>query len=737
MVSSSRPLPDQILDFLSRHPEQTFKPSELAHRLELGQKALGEVRSALRELARTNQIRREGRKRFGSIGKVGTHHCVGTVRFVKHGGAIVELLPPHEGDVRISQRFLGTAMEGDTVSVAIFPEPAKPAHGKKESPVTEEDRTREGEVVRVLKRGQRPVVGEFRKSKHFFFVAPDDRRIREVYIPKGKTHGARPGSKVVAVVEDWPSPHSNPEGKIVEVLGKTGEVRAEMASVVRMFGLPTGFPDDVLAETEKISDRIPKSEFRNRLDLREETCFTIDPEDAKDFDDAVSLEFLPSGDFKLGVHIADVSYYVREGTALDQEALKRGTSVYLADGVIPMLPENLSNNICSLRPHEDRLTYSAMMVVTPRGTVKDYAIERSIIRSKRRFAYEEVQRILETGKGELANILLPMHSLAKTLLAKRLKEGSIDFETAETKFRFDAHGMPTEIVKKVRQNSNRLIEEFMLLANKSVATHVARRRSERSPQTPGSRPSTHSSAEQLCPSVYRVHDTPNPDKIEELASFVNQFGYSLAVGGNVTSKALQKLLRDVKGKEEEAVINQVAIRAMAKAIYSERNIGHFGLGFKHYTHFTSPIRRYPDLIVHRLLKEYSDGMPMRRRQQLMKALPEICAHSSQMEQRAMEAERDSVRVMQVEYMKRHLGEEFHAVISGVTHFGIFVEVTDLLVEGLIRVRDLEDDYYVFDEKNYAFIGRRHRKRYRLGDKVRVQVVRVDPEEREIDFAMVE
>jgi len=528
------------------------------------------------------------------------------------------------------------------------------------------------------------------------------------------------------VVEEWTNPNLNPEGKIVEVLGKRGEVRAEMKSVIRMFNLPTEFPKEVLEETERIPATIPRGEYAKRLDLRDELCFTIDPEDAKDFDDAVSLEILPTGEYKLGVHIADVSHYVREGSALDAEAFRRGTSVYLADDVIPMLPEKLSTIVCSLRPYEDRLTYSAIMIVDERGNVKDYTIEKSVINSKRRFTYEEVQKILETGRGDFSEMLLHMNALAKRLLKKRMKEGSLDFETSEVKFRFDAKGQPAEIVKQHRLDAHRLIEDFMLLANKTVAMHVAHGKKEKS-----------SASKQLLPFIYRVHDFPNPEKIEELASFVAQFGYSLNTSGGVTSRALQKLLKDVHGKEEEAVINEVAIRSMAKAVYSEHNIGHFGLAFKCYTHFTSPIRRYPDLVVHRLLSEYSRSMSMKRRQYLKDLLPEICIQSSKMEQRAMEAERESVKVMQVEYMKRHVGDEFRAVISGVTHFGLFVEITDLLVEGLIRIRDLEDDYYVFDEKNYALIGRRTRRRYRLGDKVRVRVIRVDPEEREIDFGLVD
>lgn len=727
---------DRLLHFFTRYPDQAFSVNELLRRLNTSRSENSQVRQLLKQLIRTGEIQRAQRKRYSKGRPSDQQHLVGTIKIDRRGEGIVELHKPHTGYVHISPRFMGTALPGDTVSVAVF---ALPASHRKEKQTQSPETMPEGEIVSVIRRSSEPIVGQFERSRHFFFVTPDNKKFRrDVYIPPGKTLGARAGDKVVAVVEEWTNPNLNPEGKIIEVLGKRGEVRAEMKSVIRMFNLPTAFPKDVLEDTEKIPATIPRGEYVKRLDLRDQLCFTIDPEDAKDFDDAVSLEILPTGEYKLGVHIADVSHYVREGSALDAEAFKRGTSVYLADAVIPMLPEKLSNIVCSLRPHEDRLTYSAIMIVDDKGNVKDYTIEKSVINSRRRFTYEEVQKILETGRGEFSETLLRMNALAKILYKIRMNHGSLDFETTEVKFRFDAKGQPAEIVKKQRLDAHRLIEDFMLLANKTVAMHIARGlQSKMSAVSKGkARKNVGHVSQQLLPFIYRVHDFPKPEKIEELASFVAQFGYSLNTSGAVTSRSLQKLLKDVHGKEEEAVINEVAIRSMAKAVYSEHNIGHFGLAFKYYTHFTSPIRRYPDLVVHRLLSEYSHSMPMKRRQYLKDVLPEICIQSSKMEQRAMEAERESVKVMQVEYMKRHLGDEFRAVISGVTHFGLFVEIADLLVEGLIRIRDLEDDYYVFDEKNYALVGRRTKKRYRLGDKVRVQVMRVNPEEREIDFGLV-
>jgi ribonuclease R len=704
---------DQILYFFSKNPKQTYKPKELARRLSIKTDEEFQIfLNALHELNDSDQISQGRRKRYG-IAVPETQKARGIISITKQGIGIVDLLPPKEGKVMIAGRSLGTALTGDTVLIGLF------AHPTGEIPA---GISLEGEVLDIPQRGNRPIVGVFQKKKHFTVVLPDVNWLgQDIIIPKGRSKGARPGQKVVAIIDDWESRNMNPEGHVEEILGSAGEVHAEMASVARQFQLPATFPKEVIAETENIGEIIPREEIQKRLDLRKTLCFTIDPEDAKDFDDAVSLRILDDGNYELGVHIADVSHYVTKGSKLDKEALLRGTSVYLADDVIPMLPEQLSNNICSLRPNVDRLTYSAIMVVSPRGLVKDYRIAKSIIHSKRRFSYEEAQRIIETGKGDHAETLRLMHKLSQILLKKRMKEGSVDFESVETKFLFDDDGKPAKIIKKLRLEAHRLVEEFMLLANQVVAMHIGLVKKEQQPK----------------PFIYRIHDTPSPERLRDLAEFVHHLGFTLNISGRVTSASLQKLLNDVKGKEEENVINEVAIRSMAKAIYSEENIGHFGLGFKYYTHFTSPIRRYPDLIIHRLLHDYAGKITLKQRDQIAESLPFICKQSSDRERIAMEAERASVKVMQVEYMRRHVGDEFHAIVSGVMKFGLFVEIVDLLVEGLIRVRDMEDDYYVYDEKNFALIGKRTKKRYRLGDKVNIKVVRVDPEEREIDFVLVE
>ena len=680
------------------------------------------LRAALHRLQEADQINRVKNGRFGH--RTAVRLVVGKLAMTKQGLGFVTVEGTDE-QVFIPPRFRGMAVHGDTVEVSLFAQPTRQQ---------EEGDKPEGEITRVIERGRTDLVGTLEKSKNFFVVIPDDRRIaRDVMVAQGALNNAKPGEKVIVQIETWGMGHLSPEGRIVEVLGRAGEVSAEIKSVVSEFKLPLHFPREVSEEAERLPDAIPQEEIARRLDFRQQYCITIDPEDAKDFDDAVSLERLPDGNLRLGVHIADVSYYVKEGTVLDREALQRSTSVYFPNMVIPMLPERLSNIICSLRPNEDRLAYSVFMTLTSKGVVTEHEICETVIRSKRRFTYEEVEHILSGGEdpsvpAPILERLHAMQELASNLTKKRMKEGSIDFDSAEAKFRFGDEGEPTEIIKKVRLKSHRLVEEFMLLANQVVAKHGGQAKKE----------------EQQRPFLYRIHDSPDPDRVRELAVFVAQFGYKLSLEGGVRSKQLQHLLEQIKGTEVENVINEVALRSMAKAIYSDQNIGHYGLAFDHYSHFTSPIRRYPDLVVHRLLKEYARGIPtsassvepLKRREEIRSRLPAIAKQSSAMERVAMEAERAAVKVMQVEYMKRHLGDEFEGLISGVMRFGVFIEINDLLVEGMIHVRDLEDDYYLYDEKSYALIGQRKGKRYRLGDTVKVKVIRVNAEEREIDFAMV-
>ncbi len=711
-----RKLKGDIIKLFARSPSRVFKAKEVARQLGISDhNDYQMLRRALRELHGERKIRRIQGRKYSSLGT--PERLVGRLSVTRQGGFV--RLDSGEGEVFIPPRYLGTSIDGDLVAVSLLARPVSSGGRRKK---WDESKRAEGEIVEILERGRSQIVGRLERGRSFYFVVPDDSRVsRDIYVPKQSLRGAHAGDKVVVALEQWESVHLNPEGRVVEVLGKAGDTRVEVMSVARAFNLRTEFPQDALKESKKTSETISKGEVQGRLDLRDVICFTIDPEEEKDFDDALSLESLEGNGYRLGVHIADVSHYVPAGSALDREAFGRGTSVYLVDQAIPMLPEKLSSGVCSLKPHADRLAYSVLMTVSARGVVRDYEIRESIIKSKRRFTYEEVQQILDTGAGEFAEELQRMHELSKTLTKRRMHQGSIDFETPEVQVRLGEDGKPVEISRKSRLGSHRIVEEFMLLANRTVAQHIGLYRKE----------------DTIRPFIYRVHDTPDPMKIKILADFVAQFGYSLNINGGVASKALQKLLIDVQGTLEEDVINEVAIRSMAKAVYSEKNIGHYGLAFKFYTHFTSPIRRYPDLVVHRLLKEYDRGMEHDRRVEWQDELGAICDHSSEMERVAMEAERESVKVMQVEYMKRHLGDVFQAIVSGVTNFGLFVEIHDILVEGLVRVRDMDDDFYIHDQKNYSLIGRYHGRRYRLGDKVQVQIASIDPEEREIDCIIVE
>jgi len=701
----------KILDFFVKYPSQTFKSRQLARRLQLTEeKAYRKLRDALHELATDDQILREKGKRYGY--KPGDdQHKQGTLYVTRDGYGLV-LLDTDE-EVFIAPKNLGTALDGDRVHVVLFARPARK--------LQKEGIELEGEITLVIERSRREIVGVLKKTKNFYFVEPDSRRVpRDIYIPKAQLHGASDNDKVVVVIEEWKDQHLNPEGYIKAVLGKAGDLRVELRSIAMQFNIPIDFPDEVLDEADEFPEELPKKEYDRRLDIRDKTVVTIDPEDAKDFDDALSLEYDDDGNYILGVHIADVSYYVQEGTLLDREAYERATSVYLVDGVIPMLPERLSNNLCSLRPDEDRPAYSVFMTISKRGVVKDYSIEETIIRSAQRFTYEEVQEIIDEKDGAHADLILGLDKLKQTLLKKRLREGSIDFGSVEVKFQLDEEKKPVEVIKKDRLDAHRLVEESMLIANRTIARHISSGKDKN-----------------LKPFLYRIHAAPARDKLKELAVFVSKLGYTFNMDGAGLSKAFQKLIADVRGSAEENVINEVALRSMMKAVYSEKNEGHFGLSFQQYTHFTSPIRRYPDLLIHRMLKEYASGMSHQRRQQLSERMKSIGDHTSAMEQRAVEAERASIKIMQVEYMQRHIGDEFDGIISGVINYGIFVELKDTLVEGMIHVRNMDDDYYEFDQKNYTMIGRRKGRRLRLGDQIRVKVLSVDSDRREIDFVFAE
>ncbi len=691
----------KLVAFFKKNAGRSFKSKEIAKKLDIiYDHEYSSMKAMLYKLCEDEVLIKVGKKYgLNSVPKSG--RIVGELKINKGGYGFVIPEKKDINDIFIAARNLSTAFSGDIVEVALF------AHQK--------GKNIEGQIINIVKRKREEIVGTVHKTKSFYFVKPDEPEIhRDIYLDKSRLGGAKQGDKVVVADFEWDTSMLNPEGRVIEVIGKAGSLDAELVSIAREFNIPYQFPPKVIEEAESIKLNTDEEELKNRLDFRDKIVFTIDPYDAKDFDDALSIEALENGNYSIGIHIADVSHYVNEKSPLNNEALKRGNSVYLVGKVIPMLPEKLSNGICSLVPNEERLTYSVVVELTGRGKIENYVIKKSIINSKRRYTYEEVQEIIEKKYGDYNNEIQLLNNLAQTLRKKRLREGSIEFSTAEIKFELDEDGKPVAVKKKEIKESNMLVEEFMLLANKLVAQHIA---------LPKKGP--------VKPFIYRIHDLPDSEKIYEFSKFVKTLGYSFDPNSKSRSNQFHILMQQVKGTEEESLINELAIRSMAKAIYSPQNIGHYGLGFKYYTHFTSPIRRYSDLLVHRLLLNYIENN--NQTHYTVSQLEDISNHISETERNAIEAERLSVKRKQIEYLQDHVGEEFHAIISGITYFGMFVKISEILAEGLIRLRDLEGDFYVYDEKKYALIGRKSKKQFRLGDKVQVKLIRVDIEKSELDF----
>ncbi len=691
-----------IIDIFNENPQKTFNYKQIS--MLVGISAESQrifVNELLYELLYEEFLTEISRGKFKLNSRGG--YITGTI---ERQGVKTFLLPDDGGEpVFIPERKTNHAFLNDKVKVFLY------AHRKGQQP--------EGEVVEVITRAKDTFVGILQVSENFAFLISDNKSLtNDIFIPKNKLNGGKNGQKAVVKLSGWEPNLKNPVGEVIDVLGEKGDNNAEMHAILAEYGLPYKYPKEVEDAADHIEAGITADEVAKRVDLRGVPTFTIDPRDAKDFDDALSIRKTDDDNWEIGVHIADVTHYVKTDSIIEQEARLRATSVYLVDRTVPMLPEHLSNGICSLRPNEDKLTYSVIFKMNDKAQILDYRIARTVICSSRRFTYEEAQTVLETGEGDMKNELITLDRLAKTLRQKRFTEGAIAFDRVEVRFEIDEKGKPVSVFFKEQKDANKLIEEFMLLANKTVATHIGKAGKGQKAKT----------------FVYRIHDLPNPDKLHNFAQFIKRFGYNLRTSGKNTaiSSSINHLLDEVQGKKEQDLIETLAVRAMAKAEYSTENLGHYGLAFDYYTHFTSPIRRYPDMMVHRLLTLYAEGGHSVNRAEY----EDLCRHSSDMEQLASNAERASIKYKQVEFMAAHIGQTFDGVISGVTEWGVYVEIVVNKCEGMIPIRELDDDYYVFDEKNYCLLGRRYGRKYQLGDEITVKVARANLDKKQLDFMLV-
>lgn len=682
---------------------KAYSPQQLVKKLGLKKKSLIEdlykLLDALEEEGKVEQLSSGHYKSTRSAKSV-----TGIVDHVNPRFAYIVTGEEGKKDIYVRSQDLGSAIHGDTVEVAMTNRKTG------ENP--------EGKVTAVVKRGRNRFVGRIELSRNFGFVVPDFKKIyQDFFIYPENLGGATANDKVLFEVTKWADRDKSPEGKVIEILGKTGENEAEIHSIMAEFDLPFRFPEEVLKESEKISEDITKDEIKKRWDFRDVLTFTIDPEDAKDFDDAISYRKLENGHYEIGVHIADVTHYVTPGNVLDGDAFDRATSVYLVDRTVPMLPERLSNALCSLRPNEDKLTFAAVFEMDDKAKVYKEWFGRTVIHSDHRFTYEQAQEVIERGEGKFAAEIKILNELHHVLRKERFKKGAVNFESTEVKFKLDDKGKPLAVIPKVRKDAHKLIEEFMLLANRAVATFIFKMKKGEDKNT----------------FVYRTHDLPNQEKVEDFARFAKQFGHNLQIESSTISRSLNNLMEEIEGKPEQNVLQSLAVRAMAKAKYTTDAKGHFGLAFEHYTHFTSPIRRYPDMMVHRLLQHYLDG----GKSVSKKEFEDKCVHSSEREKRAADAERASIKYKQVEFMSLAENKVYDGIITGVTDFGIFVEIVETKCEGMSRMADMKDDFYEFDEKNYRVIGRRRKKIYRLGDKVKVRIKKTDIDRRLIDLTFEE
>ncbi|MCA0430126.1 MAG: ribonuclease R [Bacteroidetes bacterium] len=706
---------EEVLDFLKHNASKTFNYKQLGAAMEINVDA---ERAQLIEVL--TSLKQQGfvlEKETGKFQiKETKQYITGTIDFTSQASAFV-VYNENEPDVFIPAKKTKDAFQGDLVKVYLLPKRSGKSF------------RREGEVVEVIKRAKTEFVGTIKVNPKFAFVIPDSNKIHvDFFIRSSEINGAKDGQKVKFKLKDWNEKDQNPTGQVISVLGYPGEHQSEMNAIMAEYGLPDKFPDAIEYEAKKIPTEITLEEIKKRLDYREITTFTIDPVDAKDFDDALSLQKIQNGNWEVGVHIADVTHYLKPNTALDKEAVNRATSVYLVDRCIPMLPEVLSNFVCSLRPNEEKYCFAAIFELDENAQILNQTFSKTVINSNRRFTYEEVQEIIEGTDGDYKTEILILDNLAKKLRADRLRKGSITFDKAEVKFNLDEQGKPLGVFFKTQKDAHKLIEDFMLLANKKVSEFLSKNNSNEN----NNKKNKNTDNNALC--VYRIHDVPTEEKMNELSGFAARFGHVMNLGNRLkNAQAINKLLVDVKQKKEQNMIELLAVRSMPKAYYSTKNVGHYGLGFEFYSHFTSPIRRYPDVLLHRLLeaklthKNYSNK----------DELEFLCQHSSDMERLAAEAERASIKYKQVEFMSDKIGKEFAGIISGVTEWGIYIEVTENKCEGMVRVRELKGDQFMFDEDNYRYIGRNTKKIFALGDQVTIKVKEADLIKKQLTYEIVD